>query len=424
MPTLDGGHGAQDGGLPARGARRRAGTRTSSTAATRPGPTSAPARARTAPRSRSATAVAAMSALQRPAGAQADDANVRHAAARPGPRRAAPWSPTTPASPMWTCSAASRSTRSATPTRPSSTRSPSRSPRSATSPTSTSPSRRSRSPSCCSPSPAAPGGSTSATPARRRTRPRSSSSRRTGRTHVVAAVGGFHGRTMGALALTGQPAKSRPVPAAARPGVTHVPYGDVDGPRGRGHRRDRDGASWSRSRARTASSCRRAGYLAAARAITTKHGALLALDEVQTGIGRTGHWFAHQADGVEPDIVTLAKGLGGGLPIGACVAFGDGRRRCSGPGSHGSTFGGNPVSCAAALAVLRTIARDGLLDHVKRVGERLRGGIEALGQPAGRRGPRRRPAARHRAHRAGRRGDVARRAAATPASWPTRRSPT
>jgi acetylornithine aminotransferase len=101
---------------------------------------------------------------------------------------------------------------------------------------------------------------------------------------------------------------------------------------------------------------------------------------VQTGIGRTGHWFAHQADGVEPDVVTLAKGLGGGLPIGACIAFG-GAADLLTPGSHGSTFGGNPVSCAAALAVLGTISSEGLLDHVKRIGERLRRGIEGLGHP-------------------------------------------
>ena len=203
-------------------------------------------------------------------------------------------------------------------------------------------------------------------------------SRRTGRTHVVAAVGGFHGRTMGALALTGQPAKSDPFQPLP-PGVTHVPYGDVD-------------ALAAAVTDETAMVLLEpiqgengvvvppTGYLAAARAITTKHGALLALDEVQTGIGRTGHWFAHQADGIEPDIITLAKGLGGGLPIGACLAFGD-AANLLGPGAHGSTFGGNPVSCAAALAVLGTIARDGLLDHVKRVGERLRTGIESLGHP-------------------------------------------
>jgi acetylornithine/N-succinyldiaminopimelate aminotransferase len=122
------------------------------------------------------------------------------------------------------------------------------------------------------------------------------------------------------------------------------------------------------------------GYLAAARQIATRHGALLVLDEVQTGVGRTGHWFAHQSEGVEPDVLTLAKGLGGGLPIGACVAFGEAADLLT-PGSHGSTFGGNPISCAAALAVLGTIASEGLLDHVKRIGERLRHGIEALADP-------------------------------------------
>jgi acetylornithine/N-succinyldiaminopimelate aminotransferase len=203
-------------------------------------------------------------------------------------------------------------------------------------------------------------------------------SRRTGRGHVVAAQGGFHGRTMGALALTGQPAKSepfRPLPGE----VTHVPYGDVDAL----------AAAVTDATAMVILEPIQGeqgvvvpptGYLAAAREITARHGALLALDEVQTGIGRTGHWFAHQAEGVEPDIVTLAKGLGGGLPIGACIAFG-GAADLFGPGSHGTTFGGNPVSCAAALAVLGTISAEGLLDHVKRIGERLRRGIEALGHP-------------------------------------------
>ncbi|WP_233513409.1 acetylornithine transaminase [Micromonospora craterilacus] len=203
-------------------------------------------------------------------------------------------------------------------------------------------------------------------------------SRRTGRTHVVAATGGFHGRTMGALALTGQPAKAdpfRPLPGE----VSHVPYGDVAALE----------AAVTEATAMVILEPIQgengvvvppAGYLAAARRITARHGALLVLDEVQTGIGRTGHWFAHQADGVEPDVVTLAKGLGGGLPIGATLAFGP-AADLLGPGSHGSTFGGNPVSCAAALAVISTIAHEGLLDHVKRVGERLRRGIEGLGHP-------------------------------------------
>ncbi|WKU48300.1 acetylornithine transaminase [Streptomyces sp. VNUA116] len=202
--------------------------------------------------------------------------------------------------------------------------------------------------------------------------------RRTGRTRMVAAAGGFHGRTMGALALTGRPAKQDPF--LPLPGeVTHVPYGDVAALRA---------AVDGRTAAVVLEPVQGEngvvpappGYLRAAREITGAAGALLVLDEVQTGIGRTGHWFAHEAAGVEPDVVTLAKGLGGGLPIGATVAFG----RAAGlltPGQHGSTFGGNPVACAAALAVLATIEAGGLLGHVRRVGERLRAGIGATGHP-------------------------------------------
>jgi acetylornithine aminotransferase len=203
-------------------------------------------------------------------------------------------------------------------------------------------------------------------------------SRRTGRTRVVAAQGGFHGRTMGSLALTGQPAKAdpfRPLPGD----VTHVPYGSVEALEAAV-----DGETamviLEPIQGEAGIVVPPSGYLAAARQITARHGALLVLDEVQTGVGRTGHWFAHQAEGVEPDVLTLAKGLGGGLPIGACLAFGP-AADLLGPGSHGTTFGGNPVSCAAALAVLGTISSEGLLDHVKRVGERLRRGIEALGHP-------------------------------------------
>ena len=123
------------------------------------------------------------------------------------------------------------------------------------------------------------------------------------------------------------------------------------------------------------------GYLRAAREVTARHDALLVLDEVQTGIGRTGAWFAHQhEDGVDPDVVTLAKGLGGGLPIGALLAFGAAADLIR-PGQHGSTFGGNPVSCAAALAVLDTIESEGLLARATVLGQRLRTGIVATGHP-------------------------------------------
>ena len=202
--------------------------------------------------------------------------------------------------------------------------------------------------------------------------------RRTGRRSVVAAEGSFHGRTMGALALTGQKAKRAPFEPLPE-GVSFVPYGDA-------------AALQSSVGDWTAAVFLEPvlgeggvlpapdGYLAAARQVTRKTGALLVLDEVQTGIGRTGAWFAHQATGVEPDVLTLAKGLGGGLPISACLAFGEAATLLQ-PGQHGTTFGGNPVSCAAALAVLDTIERDGLLQRAKELGERLTDGILGLGHP-------------------------------------------
>ena len=194
--------------------------------------------------------------------------------------------------------------------------------------------------------------------------------RRTGRTRVVVAERSFHGRTMGSLALTAQPAKQdpfRPLPGK----VTPVPFGDIDALHAA---IDGDTAAVFLEPIQGEGGVipAPAGYLVAARQACDAHGALLVLDEVQTGIGRTGSWFAHQSEGVAPDVVTLAKGLGGGLPIGACVAFGA-AAGLLGPGSHGSTFGGNPVSCAAALAVLDVIERDGLLDRARVAGERLTG---------------------------------------------------
>ena len=203
--------------------------------------------------------------------------------------------------------------------------------------------------------------------------------RLTGRTHVVVAEGGFHGRTMGALALTSKAAYRDPF--APLPGeVTFVPYGDA-------------AALAEAVSERTAAVLLEPiqgeagvvvppeGYLAAAREITTAHRSLLWLDEVQTGIGRTGAWFAHQlplGGGVVPDVVTLAKGLGGGIPIGATIALGEAGGLFQ-PGNHGSTFGGNPVACAAALAVLDTIASEHLLDHATTLGKELR---EGLGEDA------------------------------------------
>ncbi|MFD5570541.1 acetylornithine transaminase [Streptomyces cadmiisoli] len=203
--------------------------------------------------------------------------------------------------------------------------------------------------------------------------------RLTGRTHMVATEGGFHGRTMGALALTGQPAKQepfRPLPGD----VTHVPYGDAQA-LAAAVTEDTALVVIEPVQGENGVVVPPPGYLKAARAITAATGSLLVLDEVQTGIGRTGHWFEYQAhEGVLPDVVTLAKGLGGGLPLGATVAFGRAADLLQ-PGHHGTTFGGNPVACAAGLAVLDVIANEGLLDNVKRQSERLRDGIESLGHP-------------------------------------------
>ena len=202
--------------------------------------------------------------------------------------------------------------------------------------------------------------------------------RRTGRPAVVAAEGAFHGRTMGALALTGQPGKQAPFEPLPG-GVAFVPYGD--GPALRSAVGDWTAAVFLEPIQGEAGVIPAPdGYLATARSATTVHGALLVLDEVQTGIGRTGSWFAHQAAGVSPDVITLAKGLGGGLPIGACVAFGEAAELLT-AGQHGSTFGGNPVSCAAALAVIDTIEREDLCGRAKTLGERLARTITGLGHP-------------------------------------------
>jgi acetylornithine aminotransferase len=192
---------------------------------------------------------------------------------------------------------------------------------------------------------------------------------------LVSTDGAFHGRTAAALALTGQPGKRSPFEPL--PGdVVFVPYGDSEA---------------LQSVITTTTSAvilepiqgeagvhpAPPGYLAAARQACDDAGALLIMDEVQTGMGRTGNWFASLAAGVVPDVMTLAKGLGGGLPIGAVVAFGSAADLFV-PGDHGSTFGGNPVSCAAALAVIDTIESQGLLDHVGRMGAHLSESILAL----------------------------------------------
>ena len=177
-------------------------------------------------------------------------------------------------------------------------------------------------------------------------------SRLTGKTRIVAAQNSFHGRTMGALSLTGQPAKRNPFKPLIK-NVRHVPFGDVN----------------TLKRAVTKKTAMLilepimgeagvvvppSGYLKRAREICNETGTLLVIDAVQTGMGRTGNWFGYEKDGITPDVITIAKGLGGGLPLGAMIALGKAAGMFT-PGMHGTTFGGNPISCAAALAVIETI---------------------------------------------------------------------
>ncbi|WP_055482050.1 acetylornithine transaminase [Sphaerimonospora mesophila] len=199
-----------------------------------------------------------------------------------------------------------------------------------------------------------------------------------GKSYFVAAEMGFHGRTLGALALTGKASirdQFGPFPIDVR----FVPYGDADALKN-AVTGDCAAVFLEPTQGEAGVVPPPEGYLAAAREICSAAGALLVADEIQSAIGRTGRWFAHQAEGVLPDVLTLAKGLGGGMPIGACIGFGE-AGTVFGPGDHGSTFGGNPVSCAAALAVLDTIERDGLLEHAEAMGRRLADGISAISHP-------------------------------------------
>jgi acetylornithine aminotransferase len=195
---------------------------------------------------------------------------------------------------------------------------------------------------------------------------------------IVAAEGGFHGRSMGSLSLTGKSSIRVPFQPFGVD-VRFVPYGD---PAALAEAVGPDCAAVFLEPCLGEGGVVPAppGYLKAARAACDEAGALLVLDEIQSGIGRTGEWFAFPREGIVPDVLTLAKGLGGGLPIGACIGLGASGAGL-GRGDHGSTFGGNPVACAAALAVLDTIERDGLLANVTEVGAQLAAGIEGLQHP-------------------------------------------
>ena len=198
---------------------------------------------------------------------------------------------------------------------------------------------------------------------------------RDGAFQIITTLGSFHGRTLATVTAGGQPKYSDPFKPLPD-GFVHVPYNDLD-------------AIHAATGAQTAAVMlepvmgeigivpAKPGYLEGVRRWCDGKGLLLILDEVQTGLGRTGRWFAHQHHGITPDVMTLAKGLGGGVPIGACLAAP--KADVFEPGDHGSTFGGNPLACVAALAVLKVIERDGLVGHAAEMGEMLHAAIHSVG---------------------------------------------
>ena len=188
-------------------------------------------------------------------------------------------------------------------------------------------------------------------------------SRRTGKYRIVAAQGAFHGRTMGALSMTGQPSKREPFLPLIK-GIKHVPYGDIKAMR-RAISSKTAMVILEPIMGEAGVIVPPADYLAQVRELCTQKGALLVIDAVQTGMGRTGDWFGYEYSGITPDVITLAKGLGGGLPLGAMIALGDAAKLFV-AGDHGSTFGGNPITTAAALAVIKVIEKDKIMIKVRK----------------------------------------------------------
>ena len=193
-------------------------------------------------------------------------------------------------------------------------------------------------------------------------------SRRTGKVRVVAAQGAFHGRTMGALSLTGQPSKREPFLPLIK-GVKHVPYGDMEAMR-KAVTKKTAMVIIEPIMGEAGVIVPPADYLHELRTLCDAKGALLVIDAVQTGMGRTGDWFGYEYSGITPDVITLAKGLGGGLPLGAMIALGRAADLFQ-PGDHGSTFGGNPVTTAAGLAAIKFIESQKLLQKVEKQGAYL-----------------------------------------------------
>jgi acetylornithine aminotransferase len=190
-------------------------------------------------------------------------------------------------------------------------------------------------------------------------------SRRSGKVRIVAAQGAFHGRTMGALSLTGQPAKREPFLPLVK-GVKHVPFGDIEAMR-KAVTKKTAMVIIEPIMGEAGVIVPPAEYLRELRALCDAKGALLVIDAVQTGMGRTGDWFGHEYSGITPDVITLAKGLGGGLPLGAMIALGKAADLFQ-PGDHGSTFGGNPVTTAAGLAAIKFIETQKILKKVEKQG--------------------------------------------------------
>jgi acetylornithine/N-succinyldiaminopimelate aminotransferase len=199
-------------------------------------------------------------------------------------------------------------------------------------------------------------------------------SNRDGAFEIITSEGSFHGRTLATVTAGGQHKYSDPFKPLPD-GFLHVPYNDLD-------------AIKAATTPRTVAVMLEpvmgeigivpaaTGYLEGVRKWCDAQGLLLILDEVQTGLGRTGKWFAHQHHGITPDVMTLAKGLGGGVPIGACLA--SPRADVFEPGDHGTTFGGNPLACMAALSVLSVIERDGLVGHAAEIGDLLHAALLEL----------------------------------------------
>jgi len=200
-------------------------------------------------------------------------------------------------------------------------------------------------------------------------------SRKTGRKRIVATQGAFHGRTMGALSLTGQPAKRDPFKPLL-PGIAHVPFGDLEAMKRKVNRRTAM-VIVEPILGEAGVVMPPVGYLRGIREICDSTGALMVLDCVQTGMGRTGDWFGYEYEGIVPDVITLAKGLGGGLPLGAMIALGR-TSHLFAPGDHGSTFGGNPVSCASALAAIEVIEKKLLLKKVRDFEALIKGELSKL----------------------------------------------